>query len=128
LDKVSGISIGMIEGNKSKKFLVDIAENEDFYCYMDMKVVSTKLGIVSCQLDVKNMGIDIKSKYTKDLLDRDQEIEILTPIIEKVNSSLVLAVNAPCPCVSSLPYLIRIWPDLECVCQSPASPSIASPS
>ncbi|MEB3190335.1 MAG: P-loop NTPase fold protein [Snowella sp.] len=41
------------------------------------------------------MGIDLKMKYTQDLLERDKEIEILSPIIENVNSSLVLAVNAP---------------------------------
>jgi hypothetical protein len=41
------------------------------------------------------MGIDLKTKYTEDLLERNKEIEILSPIIENVNSSLVLAVNAP---------------------------------
>jgi len=41
------------------------------------------------------MGINLKAKYTKDLLERDKKIEILSPIIENVNSPLVLAVNAP---------------------------------
>jgi polyribonucleotide nucleotidyltransferase len=59
LDKISGISIGLIE-DKKENFLVDIAENEDFYCSMDMKITSTKNGIVAIQLDVKNQGIDLK--------------------------------------------------------------------
>jgi polyribonucleotide nucleotidyltransferase len=64
LDKISGISIGLIEDGKKQNFLVDIAENEDFYCSMDMKITSTKDGIVAIQLDVKNQGISL------DLLDK----------------------------------------------------------
>ena len=64
LEKISGISIGLIEDSKKQNFLVDIAENEDFYCSMDMKITSTKDGIVAIQLDVKNQGI------TLDLLEK----------------------------------------------------------
>jgi polyribonucleotide nucleotidyltransferase len=59
LKKISGISIGLIEDDKKQNFLVDIAENEDFYCSMDMKITSTKNGIIGVQLDVKNQGINL---------------------------------------------------------------------
>ena len=60
LKKISGISIGLMENNGKENFLVDIAENEDFYCSMDMKITSTKNGIIGVQLDVKNQGISIQ--------------------------------------------------------------------
>ena len=63
MEPTAGVSIGLIEdhekGKENERFLVDITENEDFYCSMDMKVVATNNGIISAQLDVKNEGITL---------------------------------------------------------------------
>jgi polyribonucleotide nucleotidyltransferase len=65
MDPIAGVSIGLIEdyssGKEKENFLVDITENEDFYCSMDMKIVATHNGIVAAQLDVKNTGITLST-------------------------------------------------------------------
>jgi polyribonucleotide nucleotidyltransferase len=77
LKKISGVSIGLIENNNKPNFLVDIAENEDFYCSMDMKITSTKDGIIGVQLDVKNQGVSL------DLLKKSLELG------QKINNKII---------------------------------------
>lgn len=95
IDKISGISIGLIENGKNKNFLVDIAENEDFYCSMDMKITSTKNGIVSCQLDVKNQGITIDLLKKAFLLGQKKNNEIIKYIYKDLNNITSSYYNNP---------------------------------
>jgi len=60
LDKVAGISIGMISDENGKySLLTDIAGIEDHFGDMDFKITGTRTGITAIQLDIKRMGLSM---------------------------------------------------------------------
>ncbi len=58
-DPVGGISIGLVEDQKTGRFvlLTDIIGDEDHFGDMDFKVAGTQRGVTGIQLDLKNSGI-----------------------------------------------------------------------
>lgn len=56
---VTGIAMGMISCNKTKRFAIlsDILGEEDHLGDMDFKVCGTKEGITACQMDIKVDGL-----------------------------------------------------------------------
>ncbi|MCC7301635.1 MAG: polyribonucleotide nucleotidyltransferase [Bacteroidia bacterium] len=56
---VSGIAMGLITDNKTKRFAIlsDILGDEDHLGDMDFKVCGTENGIVACQMDLKVDGL-----------------------------------------------------------------------
>jgi len=57
---IAGISIGLVEKEKDFLLLTDIQGIEDHYGEMDFKVAGTEEGITAIQMDVKNLGINLK--------------------------------------------------------------------
>jgi len=61
LDKVAGISIGMIsDGDEKFELLTDIAGIEDHHGDMDFKITGTRKGITAIQLDIKRQGLTLE--------------------------------------------------------------------
>jgi len=59
---VSGIAMGLITDNETKKYAVlsDILGDEDHLGDMDFKVTGTKDGITACQMDIKVDGLSFE--------------------------------------------------------------------
>jgi len=61
LDKVAGISIGLIADTDDKYILLtDIAGIEDHFGDMDFKITGTRNGITAIQLDIKREGLTLQ--------------------------------------------------------------------
>ncbi len=61
LDKVAGISIGLIAETDDKYILLtDIAGIEDHFGDMDFKITGTRNGITAIQLDIKREGLTLQ--------------------------------------------------------------------
>ncbi|XBT18413.1 MAG: hypothetical protein ABNO50_00220 [Candidatus Shikimatogenerans sp. Tduv] len=71
---VSGISYGILKYKNKKNIITDISEIEDYYGNMDFKITGTNKGFTSCQIDVKNLILNLNlikkilKKAKKDLL------------------------------------------------------------
>ncbi|OGV75193.1 MAG: polyribonucleotide nucleotidyltransferase [Lentisphaerae bacterium RIFOXYB12_FULL_65_16] len=75
---VSGISVGLVTGEKDRKVLmVDIIGAEDHYGDMDFKVSGTRTGITGFQLDLKIPGLDIDTMYKAMQMNRGARLQIL---------------------------------------------------
>lgn len=83
-EPVAGISVGLVTGGKSDKYvlLTDIMGMEDFAGDMDFKVAGTKNGITAIQLDMKIDGIT--NEMIADTLSRAKTARM--KILEKMLS------------------------------------------
>jgi polyribonucleotide nucleotidyltransferase len=70
---VSGIAMGMISDNVTKKYAIlsDILGDEDHLGDMDFKVTGTEKGITACQMDLKVDGLTYE--VLKEALDQAKE-------------------------------------------------------
>lgn len=96
LDKVAGISVGMVsDGDEKFQLLTDIAGVEDHYGDMDFKITGTKNGITAIQLDIKRQGLTlpmIKATFAQSFKARLTILELMEKTLPKPNA---LSVYAP---------------------------------
>ncbi len=85
-DPVGGISTGLVQDDKSGRFvlLTDIIGDEDHYGDMDFKVAGTQRGITGIQLDLKNLGIT--EEVIRGTLEQSREarLEILRTMLRAI--------------------------------------------
>jgi polyribonucleotide nucleotidyltransferase len=54
---IAGVAMGLIESNNQYRILTDIADAEDHYGCMDLKIAGSQLGITAMQMDIKTKRI-----------------------------------------------------------------------
>ncbi len=97
-DPVGGISIGLVQDEKTGKFtlLTDIIGDEDHFGDMDFKVAGTQRGVTGIQLDLKNQGITeeiIRATLTQ---AHEARLEILRTMLRAIKRPREeIAANAP---------------------------------
>jgi polyribonucleotide nucleotidyltransferase len=97
-DPVGGISIGLVQDNKTGRFvlLTDIIGDEDHFGDMDFKVAGTQRGVTGIQLDLKNQGIT--EEIIRGTLDqaREARLEILRTMLRAIKRPREeISANAP---------------------------------
>jgi polyribonucleotide nucleotidyltransferase len=97
-DPVGGISIGLVQDNKTGRFvlLTDIIGDEDHFGDMDFKVAGTQRGVTGIQLDLKNQGIT--EEIIRGTLDqaREARLEILRTMLRAIKRPREeISTNAP---------------------------------
>src|SRR4051794_33418551 len=97
-DPVGGISIGLVQDEKSGRFvlLTDIIGDEDHFGDMDFKVAGTQRGVTGIQLDLKNQGIT--EEIVRETLDQAHEarLEILRAMLRSIKRPREeISTNAP---------------------------------
>jgi polyribonucleotide nucleotidyltransferase len=97
-DPVGGISIGLVEDQKTGRYilLTDIIGDEDHFGDMDFKVAGTQHGITGIQLDVKNIGLT--EEIIRNTLDqaREARVEILRSMLRAIKRPRdQISMNAP---------------------------------
>ncbi|QDV33888.1 polyribonucleotide nucleotidyltransferase [Tautonia plasticadhaerens] len=97
-DPVGGISIGLVEDQKTGRYilLTDIIGDEDHFGDMDFKVAGTQHGITGIQLDVKNVGLT--EEIIRGTLDqaREARVEILRSMLRAIKRPRdQISMNAP---------------------------------
>ena len=97
-DPVGGISIGLVQDDKSGRhiLLTDIIGDEDHFGDMDFKVAGTQHGITGIQLDLKNLGIS--EQIIRETLEqaREARLEILRTMLRAIRKPRdEISIHAP---------------------------------
>lgn len=81
---VAGIACGLVVGEDTFKVLTDMQGVEDFYGYMDFKIVGTKDGVTAVQMDTKTkgLGMDIVEQTFKQ--SKEARLKILEKMAEAI--------------------------------------------
>ncbi|HHO47801.1 MAG TPA: polyribonucleotide nucleotidyltransferase [Desulfobacteraceae bacterium] len=81
---VSGVAMGLIKEGDQVVVLTDILGDEDHLGDMDFKVVGTRQGITSLQMDIKIVGVDREIMYKALAQARDGRFHILDRMEEAI--------------------------------------------
>jgi polyribonucleotide nucleotidyltransferase len=81
---VSGVAMGLIKEGDQVVVLTDILGDEDHLGDMDFKVVGTREGITSLQMDIKIEGVDRDIMYKALGQARDARLHILDKMLEAI--------------------------------------------
>ncbi|MDD3618376.1 MAG: polyribonucleotide nucleotidyltransferase [Desulfobulbaceae bacterium] len=81
---VSGVAMGLIKEGDQVVVLTDILGDEDHLGDMDFKVVGTRQGITSLQMDIKIVGVDREIMYKALAQARDGRFHILDRMQEAI--------------------------------------------
>jgi polyribonucleotide nucleotidyltransferase len=84
---VSGVAMGLIKEGDQVVILTDILGDEDHLGDMDFKVVGTKEGIASLQMDIKIEGVDREIMKRALAQARDGRLHILDKMAEAISVS-----------------------------------------
>ncbi len=83
---VSGVAMGLIKENDKVVVLTDILGDEDHLGDMDFKVVGTREGITSLQMDIKIDGVDRDIMMKALAQARDGRLHILDRMVEAIDA------------------------------------------
>jgi len=84
---VSGVAMGLIKENEKVVILTDILGDEDHLGDMDFKVVGTREGVTSLQMDIKIEGVDREIMSRALSQARDGRFYILDKMEETIKES-----------------------------------------